>query len=262
MTNHTQHIILFLIDGMRPDALEQADTPIIDRLMTTGASTLSAETVMPSISLPCIASLFLGTPPDQHGITTNQWTATHPNEGLFEVLAAAGRSAASFYNWEPLRDLSRPGALHAAFFLKNDQVPEGRGDTALADLAARYLATEPVDFAFIYLGHTDSAGHKHGWMSAPYLAAIENADRAIGAVLDQLGDGWGAIVTADHGGHDTHHGTERAADMTIPLVLYGHPTLAAGARLPSPVNIVDIAPTAAQWMGLTPAPAWTGQDLA
>lgn len=262
MTEHTQSIILFLVDGMRPDALAQADTPVIDRLIATGASTLSAQTVMPSISLPCIASLFLGTPPARHGITTNAWAPTNPNNGLIEVLATHGRSAASFYNWEPLRDLSPPGALQAAFFVKNDQVPEGRGDTALAALAARYLSAEPVDFAFLYLGHTDSAGHAHGWMSAPYLAAIENADRAIGAVLDHLGDGWGVVVTADHGGHDRHHGTEQAVDMTIPMVIHGHPRLGTGAQLPTPATILDIAPTIAAWMGLTPAPAWLGKDLA
>lgn len=32
-------------------------------LVRSGASTLNARTVMPSITLPCIASLFLGTTP-------------------------------------------------------------------------------------------------------------------------------------------------------------------------------------------------------
>jgi predicted AlkP superfamily pyrophosphatase or phosphodiesterase len=48
-----KHIILFVIDGMRPDGLQQAETPNIDWLIAAGACTWQAQTVTPSISLPC-----------------------------------------------------------------------------------------------------------------------------------------------------------------------------------------------------------------
>jgi predicted AlkP superfamily pyrophosphatase or phosphodiesterase len=281
MATQEQNLILFLIDGLRPDALARAHTPVIDELIAYGASTMAAQTVMPSITLPCIASLILGTPPDVHGITSNTWTNPEPGPGLFELVARSQQRAASFYNWEQLRDLSRPGYLEASLFLKNDGEAEGAGDTALVEKATTYLVGAqnqqmPIHFTFVYLGHTDAAGHTHGWMSAPYLRAIENADACIGHLLATLrgesdringtpaytGATYGVIITADHGGHDTKHGSEDDADMTIPLIIYGHPDFAPGQEIPGPVSILDIAPTLAAWMGLTPPSGWTGRILA
>ncbi len=254
-------VILILVDGMRPDGLQQATTPVLDRLIAEGSWTLQAKTVFPSISLPCIASLILGTPPTVHGITTNTWTYASPTPGIMDVVKANGLRAASFFNWEPLRDLSRPGALHISLFLDNDEVPKGRGDMELVELTAELLRREPVDFAFIYLGHTDAAGHTHGWMSEPYLRAIENADACIGTILQALEDREvGVIVTADHGGHDTHHGSDSPEDMTIPIVLY-QPNLTTHGEMQGPVSILDIAPTVIQWMGLTTPEEWQGRAL-
>ena len=255
----TQHTLLFLIDGMRPDGLQQAHTPALDALMARGAWTLEAATVMPSITLPCIMSLFQSAPPDRHGVTTNLFTPNSVQIGLFEVIAGSGRRTASFYNWEQLRDLSRPGALQISLYLDNDKQPGGAGDSELTRRALDALGADAVDFAFIYLGHTDAAGHDHGWMSAPYIAAIENADRCIAAAARALPD-WNIVVTADHGGHATGHGLDIPEDMTIPLVMAG-PSVAPRGRLDGPVTILDVAPTIAAWMGIDPPSTWLGRSL-
>src|SRR6476620_6981836 len=110
-------VILFSIDGMRPDGLQQAETPNIDQLISNGAHTLAATTVTPPITLPSHTSMFRGVPPERHGITANQWAPmARPLPSIFEVVHAAGRKTASFYNWEEVRDLSGPGALDYAFF--------------------------------------------------------------------------------------------------------------------------------------------------
>ncbi len=290
METQQENLILFLIDGLRPDALAQAHTPVIDELIAYGASTMTARTVMPSITLPSIASLVLGAPPEVHGITSNTWTNSEPGPGLFEVLARSQRRVASFYNWEQLRDLSRPGYLHGSIFLQNDTEPHGSGDTQLIEMATTHLVharenQTPINFTFVYLGHTDAAGHTHGWMSDPYLQAIENADACIGHMLNTLrgehengapagiptpapapnpsfnGETYGVIVVADHGGHNNGHGSEDDVDMTIPLVLYRHPDFAPGQEIPGPVSITDIAPTVAAWMGVTAPANWTGRAL-
>ncbi len=256
----TQPTLLILIDGMRPDGLQQAHTPAIDALMDAGAWTMSATTVMPSITLPCITSLFQGTPPQEHGVTTNLFSPASVQASLFEVVAQAGLKAASFYNWEQLRDLSRPGALHAGIHLNNSHDPAGGGDTALTRLAIDTLREDPVDFAFLYLGYTDVAGHEVGWMSSAYIEAIENADRCIDALTRSFPD-WSLIVTADHGGHGTGHGTESAEDMTIPIVLRPNHGAAPQGQLTGPASILDIAPTVAAWLDVTPPAHWSGHPL-
>jgi len=119
-------VVLFLVDGMRPDGLQRADTPTMDHLIATGAHTMSARTVMPSITLPCHASLFLGVMPARHGITTNTWAPpARPVPGIFEVLHDEGYTAACFYNWEQLRDLGRPGTLDASFYVRLKHETDG-----------------------------------------------------------------------------------------------------------------------------------------
>lgn len=257
--HNTKNVLLVLIDGMRPDGLQQAKTPTIDKLAASGTSTLSARTVTPSVSLPCITSLFLGVPPERHGITTNLWMPpARPVPGLIEIVHQSGGQAASFYNWEELRDISRPGSLEAAFFLRDCYTPQS--DTRLTDLAIEWLSDHLFTFAFIYLGYTDIAGHDHGWMSEPYIAAISNADRCIAKLLDVMGDSTLVIVTADHGGHDRTHGTESPEDMLIPLVLSGR-GVPTGSSLPAPVSILDIAPSICGWLKIDSPREWSGKDL-
>ena len=255
----TKNVLLILVDGMRPDGLQQAETPTIDQLIDAGTSTKSARTVAPSVSLPCITSLFLGVPPERHGITTNLWMPpARPVPGLVEQIHQAGGRAVSFYNWEELRDLSRPGSLYAAFFLWDVETPQS--DRRLTNLAVEWLRQNPFTFAFVYLGYTDIAGHDHGWMSDQYISAITNADRCIDQLLGVLHEDSLVIVTSDHGGHDRTHGTESPEDMLIPLVMRG-PGFSPGSVLPDPVSILDIAPTICGWLGIDPPRQWAGNDL-
>ncbi len=255
----TQRVLLILVDGMRPDGLQQAQTPTLDRLAAEGAVTFAARTVMPSVSLPCITSLFLGVAPARHGITTNLWMPpARPVPGLVETIRQAGGTAASFYNWEELRDLARPGSLEAAFFLRDCNAPES--DARLTDLAVDWLRANPVNFAFVYLGYTDIAGHDHGWMSARYLEAIASADGCITRLTENLTDDCLVVATADHGGHAQTHGSDSPEDMFIPLILRGR-GIPARAALPDPVSILDIAPTICGWLGIDPPREWAGKNL-
>ena len=251
--------VLFVVDGMRPDGLQQACTPVMDRLMGSGVYTLGARTVMPSATLPCLTSLFLSAQPAHHGITTNTWAPTAGNGiGLMEVLHQSGRRAVSFYNWEEVRDVSRPGSLAAAFY------PCGweheAGDRTVALVAADWLRANEVDFAFVYLGYTDAAGHAYGWMSDAYLRAISSADACIGEVLEALPAEVHVAITSDHGGHRHTHGTDCDEDMTVPLILAG-PGVPAGRMLTGPVSIVDVAPTVAHLLRVEPPATWTGTTI-
>ena len=88
-------VILIMIDGTRPDALDTARCPTLRGLMQRGASTMQAHSVMPSITLPCHMSIFHSVPPTRHGITArpnrrhvigNESPNRHGNRGLCRVL--------------------------------------------------------------------------------------------------------------------------------------------------------------------------------
>jgi predicted AlkP superfamily pyrophosphatase or phosphodiesterase len=250
-------VVIFVVDGLRPEALSLVETPALHGLMGAGRWTLAARTVMPSVTLPCHMSLFHSVDPGRHGVVTNTWTPqVRPVAGLFDVARKAGLRAAAFYNWEELRDLWRPGAVETAFYWHDNKSPAG--DDVVARAAAERLTAAPYDLAFIYLGHTDSAGHRDGWLSPYYLDAVRNADACIGRVLAALGADWTAIVLADHGGHERSHGTEAADDMTIPLIMAGP---GAGPGALDGATIMDVAPTVAKVVGLYAPEEWEGRAL-
>ena len=54
-----ERAILILIDGMRPDALTSCPEPWVKEFLSKSTYSLNAQTVFPSVTLPCHMSLFL-----------------------------------------------------------------------------------------------------------------------------------------------------------------------------------------------------------
>jgi len=259
-----ENVILIVIDGLRPDALLQANTPNLDGLMARGAYSLDAQSVMPSITLPAHMSMFHSVTPAVHKIEGNLWM---PNgslgHGIVDLVHAEGKNTAAFYTWEQLRDLWRPGAMNFAYFTNIYSQPVRNTDLEAARAAADYLPQAKPAFTFIYLGLVDEIGHRHGWMTPEYLEAVQNADNAIGHLLarlegENLLESTAILVQADHGGHDRKHGQPIPEDMTIPWILAG-PGIKRGLRLQNPVSILDSAPTMAHLLGLEIPATWEGK---
>lgn len=249
-----------MIDGLRPEAITPERCPALTALMARGAYSLRAQSVMPCITLPCHMSIFHSVPPSRHGVTSNTWSPmARPLPGLVETAHAAGRTCSFYYNWEPLRNLSEPGHLVHAYFRDNGETPGG--DHVIAREAMRSLPLDQPDFAFIYLGTIDVAGHAFGWMSQRYLDQAGYVDQAVGTLLAALPADAHVLVQADHGGHDRNHGANTPEDMTIPWLLAG-PGIRAGHQLHSPVGLLDTAPTLARLLGMQPAAQWEGQVVA
>ena len=252
-------VVLILVDGMRPDSLSACSNPFVTKLLAHSRYTLTGRTVMPSVTLPCHVSLFHSVPAERHGIMTNVYTPqVRPIRGLCEVLAGAGKRCAMLYNWEPLRDLSRPDSLEYALFNRGKTVGWEDSNRILTEQAIDLLTRNAPDFTFLYLGWADEAGHAHGWMSDEYLHAVHESIQSIQRVIAAVNDDFLTIVTADHGGHDRHHGTEMDEDMTIPIILH-HPSFAAG-QLPQ-ASILDLAPTIAATFRVPADPDWEGHPL-
>lgn len=249
-------IILILVDGMRPDALPLCGNKYAAEFIKNSLSFLDAQTVMPSLTLPCHMSLFHSVPPQRHGTVTNIYTPQpRPVKGLFEILNEAKIKCASFYNWEELRDLSRPGTLVYSEYqkLELDRDPDMR----LTESALQYIKKEEPGFVFLYLGATDITGHTYGWMGKEYLAAVSRAWDCIQVVQKENPEAV-IIVTADHGGHDFMHGADCPEDMTIPILISGAPSSKSQT---SEVNILDIAPAVTRLFNLEPDPGWRGHNL-
>ncbi len=252
-------VILISIDGMRPDGLLQCGNPFVAELMKKGAYTLEGSSVNPSVTLPCHMSIFHSVTPERHGITTNTYIPmARPINGLFEQLRFAGKKSAMYYGWEPLRDVSRPESLRYSEYMW--AYSRENTDRLLTESALACIKKDAPDFVFLYMVETDEkGGHDNGWMSQPYLKCIHDAIDNVKRVLEEVGDEYTVIVTADHGGHDRAHGTELPEDMTIPMFFIG-PDFEPGKKL-SGIGLLDIAPTIAQIMGVAQPREWEGKSL-
>jgi predicted AlkP superfamily pyrophosphatase or phosphodiesterase len=211
---------------------------------------------MPSVTLPCHTSIFHSAPPDRHGVTTNIWTPpARPLVGLVETLRAAGKRSAFIYNWEPLRDLSRPETLAYAYYREPKLDPTY--DDPIAEESVRLLTGERFDFVFIYFGSVDMAGHGYGWMSPEYLGQLRRVDGLLGQVLAALPEGASVIVHSDHGGHGRTHGTDLDEDMLIPWFAAG-PRIRTGHQIAVPLSLLDTAPTILRLLDVAPPASWEG----
>ena len=249
-------VLLILVDGMRPDAIK--DLPEVKKYIENSAYTFTAETVMPSVTLPCHVSLFHSVEPSRHGTTTNDYAPqVRPIAGLIDVLKANRMKNGFFYSWEQLREVYRPGAVAVSKYFSGGFKDYETADNVITEEAIRYLPE--LDFVFLYLGSPDAYGHKFGWMSEEYMKSVKHNWECILKATEAAGDDYTVIVTADHGGHNRSHGTDMPEDMTIPVIVKNS-NIPCG-EIGEKVSILDLAPTIAKLMDVEADMEWEGKSL-
>ena len=249
---------LILIDGMRPDALTGCGSPDASWLLAHTLYTLSGQTVAPPVTLPCHMSLFHSVDPARHGVTINVYTPqVRPIDGLFECLGRTYRCG-MYYNWEELRDVSRPGSLAESVCFSQYAQGYEQSNAMVTEAAIRGMRDHGMDMTFTYLGWADEAGHEHGWMSEPYLLAVRESLRSVRQLIDQAPARCVTLVLADHGGHERTHGLVIPEDMIIPVMIHGAGEV---GQMTQTVSIKDIAPTIAALMGCPVPKEWEGRNL-
>ena len=249
-------VLILSIDGLRPDAIDLTPMRNLQTLMKEGAYSLVAQTIMPSSTLPSHSSMLTGLCPDKHGV---DWNDYRPERGfasgtdIFDLAHAAGLRTVMVVGKEKLRQTTESESTDVFEFI-NDR------DTVIAE---RVVELIPAGFGlmFIHFPTPDWMGHEYGWLSPEQFSVLFRADEALQTILDAL-DKAGmradtlVIITADHGGHGTTHGSRQLEDMTIPWIVAG-----PGVRhvvLSTDINTTDTAATAAWALGLPRQAEWDG----
>lgn len=253
-------VLLILCDGMRPDFVKSCSHPFAQKILSEWQYTLCARTVFPSVTLPCHMSLMHSCDPAEHGVTSNEFV---PHEGgrhgLFEQLLDKKKTNAFFYSWGELKDIHEPYSLSRGEFISSVVYGgEASAEALTADASAEISRSAP-DFVFLYIENTDSVGHIFGWGSSEYKKAVFHAFDCIEKIVSALPDEYSVLITADHGGHDYTHGTYEDCDMTIPILLRSD-RRADEHRLEH-ANIIDIAPTICDLIGISPSARWKGSSF-
>jgi len=271
--NSKNTVIIVSWDGAKPSVMKQllddGRLPTFALMQGEGVFTLSAQTVVPSITLPAHASMLTGRPIEQHLIT---WNSYSPDKGhiqtetVFELASQAGITTAAIVNKEKLWHLNKPGTIDTYRYSK------GSIEVAVNE-AIEVMAEAMPGLAFIHLKEPDGSGHLHGWgndsenqpVSQGYIDALIEADRVTGLLVSYLksSGNWNEtvlIITSDHGGIGHSHGSSDPEDTTIPW-------LAAGGRVISnwtlrePVSIMDTAATTLALLGIAIPSEWKGRNV-
>lgn len=270
LAQEVRHVVVIGVDGMGAEGVVRVDPPNLRRLREAGAWTLKGRAVIPTVSAPNWASMIMGAGPAQHGVTSNEWRA-----GKYEIAPICTGTEAIFPTIFGVLRQERPAALIGVFHdwdgfghlierkAPNEIVDAASPSEAIARAGDFILAKRP-QLTFVHIDDVDHAGHNHGWLSPQYDAAIREADRLIGVLIDRLKKAnllgqTAVLVTADHGGKGTKHGGLTMSEIEIPWILAA-PGIARG-EISRPVNTYDTAPTIARLLGIKPPACWIGRSV-
>ncbi|MBE7323746.1 alkaline phosphatase family protein [Nocardioides sp. Y6] len=214
----TGSVLVISVDGLSPRALTQlgrAGAPHLHRFLRQGASTRNARTVVESTStLPNHTSMVTGRRVDAstggHGVTWNHTAQAEAEtvhraagehvDSLFTTLDAAGAESAVFVGKPKFRLWQRSWGRTI------DRMTVRRDDARLARAVRRDLRRHRRELRFWHVATPDRAGHRAGFRSRRYLAAVEQVDAMLGRLLRTLRRPGlrgtvTVLLTSDHGAH-------------------------------------------------------------
>ncbi|MDO9257143.1 MAG: alkaline phosphatase family protein [Bacteroidales bacterium] len=267
----TKHVILIGIDGVSAESFQYSNTPVINNLIRQGVISLKTRGVMPSVSAPNWATLLSGAGPEQHGITTNNWSLL--NQGydptvkdadgyfpsIFTIIHKQMPKAvtAMFYDWKWL------GTYVNKKYISKEQFVEGH--VMITSVAMNYFKKEKPLFTFIYYGRTDETSQSKGFTTKEYYQDINDIDTEIGKIVDEIkeagmGKNTTIIITSDHGSVGLGHGSESTVEIEVPWIISG-PGIKKNIILESPNDQANTAPTIAKILGLKTPPEWIGKPV-
>lgn len=270
-------VLLIGIDGLRVDAFESAHTPAMDALAANGTMDLQTSilseqvTASDTISGPGWTTFLSGVWADRHGVTDNSFKGRDRDAGPHGFTLAKQVKpdllTASFLDWTPLGEHVVADADINVIATPSAASDEYHGtDRSLGLMAATLLREQPIDFAFVYFGACDEAGHAHGFHPSvkPYTQCIEATDALIAKLVAAIAgratienEDWLIVVSTDHGGEGRGHGGGRDNPMInrVPMIVSGA-AAERGTDVERPVATTDIMAVALQHLNIPLDPKW------
>lgn len=213
-------LLLISFDGFRADYLSKTDTPNFDLLTKSGVVGEGLIPVFPSKTFPNYYSIATGLYPENSGFVGNSMYDPEMNLS-FSMGDREQVENQDWYGGEPIWNTVEKNGLNAGtMFWVGSEAPiqdmrptfwkpyDGRmPNEARIDSVLKWMTLEnqkQIDFGTLYFSFVDSRGHRNGPDSDEVIEAIQEADRLIGYLIEELKsrEFWGStniIIVADHG---------------------------------------------------------------
>jgi len=239
------NVLIVSIDALHPDALSAKTTPVIYGQMMSGAFTLNGISTEPPLTLIAHTAMFTGLGPAESGKSDNNWQPGEPTiakDTIFNLAMSRGFSTGYYYSKEKLGFLVNP-AVSDHRFSKDNAV----------DKAHSFIQKQGDHFVFLHVSGLDEVGQVKGWLSPEYLEELSFIDEMLGALIDtvrQKGD-YLIVITSDHAGHETVHGSQHPDDFKLPFVIVSD-RIKPDRFQNIPYRVVDLKPMMERFLAPDP----------
>ncbi|KAK9767650.1 hypothetical protein K7432_002374 [Basidiobolus ranarum] len=151
-----KRVVFIGIDG-GGNFLQWANTPVLDKFLASGASTLNAAAMLPTISAQNWGSMITGVNPDKHKLTnTNAAISVYPENSayptIFKLLLAERPAVklAVYSAWKAIPDGMVERSLNVTKVFQ--------GDEDLTNSVVSFIKTKGVDTRYLFI-HYDAMDH-------------------------------------------------------------------------------------------------------
>ncbi len=215
-------VLIIGIDGLRTDALQQANTPYLDALIASGFYTYESWHEGITVSGPSWSTIMCGVEFPKHGVTSNSYSGSNYNNYPYFTKRAKeclpDLYQVQIVQWAPMSD-----NVYNDAWDQKIKVCDGCGANSVS-AAQTQLQNANLDVMFVYFDECDLTGHSTGFspLNPAYINAIQTVDGHVGSIMNALQsrpnyaqEDWIVLITTDHGGIGTGHGGNTSTERKI-----------------------------------------------
>jgi hypothetical protein len=215
-------VLIIGIDGVRTDALQQANTPNLDALIASGFYTYESWHQGITVSGPSWSTIMTGVDFNKHGVTSNSYSGSNYNTYPYFTKRAKDclpdLYQVQIVQWAPMSD-----NVYNDAWDQKIKVCDGCGANSVS-AAQTQLQNPNLDVLFVYFDECDLTGHSTGFspLNPAYINSIQTVDGHVGSIIsalqsrpDYVAEDWIILITTDHGGIGTGHGGNTNTERKI-----------------------------------------------
>lgn len=209
-----ESVLIISIDALHPEALGKKTSNTIHSVMKKGIFTLNGQSTSPPLTLLSHAAMFSGVDPNDGGRKDNSWQPGQKqisHETIFDDAKSNNFTTGFFYSKQKLG------------FLLSDAIEQHQLDPDFSAENAITFFKKPgrKKFCFLHVSGLDRTGPVEGWLSKGYMEELFFIDESLSSLVELITSkkGYLLIITSDHAGHKTIHGSDHPDDSKLPLVM-------------------------------------------